>query len=91
VLLLFLLFPNGRLASPRWRPALLLPPLVAIGFFGRALVAGPLPFLGIINPLGMAWVPRWVDDGSTGGVPLIIGGVVAAAQLAVRYRLAGPA
>ncbi len=86
VLLAFLLFPSGRLASRRWRPALLLPPLVALGFMARGFVPGPLAFLGIPNPVGIEWLPRSIDDGATGGIPLIAGSVVAAAQLVVRFR-----
>lgn len=89
-LLAFLLFPTGRLASPRWRPALALPVLVALGFTARALVPGPLGFLGVQNPLGVAWLPRLVDDGLPGGIPLLIGSVTAVAEIRERFREAGP-
>jgi len=85
----FLLFPTGRLASPRWRAALLLPPAVAIGFAARAFVPGPLAFLGVPNPVGIAWVPRSILEGITGGVPFIVGAIVASAQLVRQYRAAG--
>jgi hypothetical protein len=90
VLLAFLLFPTGRLASPRWRPALVLPPLVALGFAARAFVPGPMDFLpALSNPLGLEWVPRSVDDGGLGGLPLLVGSVVALAELVTRFRAAG--
>jgi hypothetical protein len=89
VLLAFLLFPTGRLASPRWRPALVLPPLVALGFAARAFVPGPMDSLPLSNPLGLEWVPRSVDDGGLGGLPLLIGSVVALAELVTRFRAAG--
>ena len=88
-LLAFLLFPTGALASRRWRPALILPPLVAIGFFSRAFVPGPMRVLGVENPVGLSWVPQSIDDGGLGGVPLIIGSVVALASLRARYVHAG--
>jgi len=91
VLLAFLLFPTGRLASRRWRFALVLPPLVALGFAGRALVPGQMDFLGVPNPLGLDWVPADLNDGRTGGPELAVGTLVAFVQLATRYRRAGPA
>ena len=87
-LLAFLLFPTGRLASPRWRPALALPPLMAFGMAARAFVLGPMDFLGLPNPAGVAWVPQSVDNGFLGGVPAIVGAIVAYAQLSTRYRAA---
>ena len=91
VLLAFMLFPTGRIASPRWRPALALPPLMALGMAARAFVPGPMDFLGVANPLGLAWVPRSVNNGFAGGVPAMVGAVVAYAQLSTRYRAAGGA
>jgi hypothetical protein len=91
ILLAFLLFPTGRLASPRWRPALVLPPLMALGMAARAFVPGPMDFLGVVNPVGIAWVPLSVNNGFVGGVPAIVGAVVAYAQLSTRYRAAGGA
>ena len=89
VLLAFLLFPTGRLTSARWRAALLIPPIAAIGFTARAFVPGPLGFLGVPNPVGIDWVPRSVDEGSLGGLPLAAGSVIAFAQLARRFRRSG--
>jgi hypothetical protein len=90
MLLAFLLFPTGRLISARWRPALFLPVLVGAGFALRAFVPGPMKFLGVINPAGLDWVPRSVDDGGLGGLPLLAGSLVACASLILRYRRAGP-
>lgn len=89
MLALFLLFPTGRLVSPRWRPALLLPPIVALGFATRAFVPGPMDLLGVPNPVGLAWVPLDVDEGNLGGLPLLAGSILAFAALVVRYRAAG--
>ena len=89
-LLAFLLFPTGRLLSPRWRAALAFPALVAVGFALRGLVPGPLGFLGIDNPVGAAWLPAVVNDGLVGGIPLMLGSVIAAAEIRARYRAAGP-
>ena len=89
-LLAFLLFPTGRLASPRWRPVLVMPLLVALGFAARAFVPGPLGFLGAPNPVGVDGVPSLVGDGVLGGVPLGIGSILAAAEIRARYRVAGP-
>ena len=89
MLLAFFLFPDGRLLSPRWRAALILPPVVAIGFAARAFVPGPMDFLGLENPAGVAWVPRDVDDGSLGGVPLLLGTVLAIVSVGLRFRRAG--
>jgi hypothetical protein len=86
MLLAFLLFPSGRLASHRWRPALVVPPLVALGFAARAFAPGPMDFLGAPNPVGLGWVPESVGNGWTGGMPLIAGTFVAFAQLIRRFR-----
>ena len=91
VLLAFLLFPTGRLASPRWRPTLALPFLMALGMAARALVPGPMNFLDDPNPLGVAWMPVSVNNGFVGGVPAIAGAIAAYVQLSTRYRSAGGA
>src|SRR5436309_4902726 len=88
-LLAFLLFPTGRLVSRRWRPALVLPVLVTVGFALRAFVPGPMNFLGVVNPVGVSWIPRSVDDGGLGGIWLLPGSIVAFASLTLRYRRAG--
>ncbi len=88
VLLAFLLFPTGRLASPRWWPALGVPPLVVVGFAARAIAPGPMDWLGVPNPVGLEWVPQSVANGWTGGIPLIVGTFVALAELRMRFRAA---
>jgi hypothetical protein len=88
VLLAFLLFPTGRLASPRWWPALAVPPLVVLGFAARAFAPGPMDFLGVPNPVGLEWIPQSVANGWTGGIPLIAGTFVALAELRGRFRAA---
>jgi hypothetical protein len=88
VLLAFLLFPTGRLASPRWRLALAVPPLTALGFAARAFTPGPMDFLGVPNPAGLEWVPQSVAVGWTGGIPASVGTFVALAELRIRFRAA---
>jgi hypothetical protein len=59
-----LLFPDGRLPSRRWRPALWLA-LAGIGLIvvGYALRPGPLddPFAGVSNPFGIAGTFELMD------------------------------
>jgi len=40
-----------------------LPVLVALGFSARALVPGPMEFLGVENPAGIDWFPTRLGDG----------------------------
>ena len=89
MLLAFFLFPTGRLASPRWRFALVFPPLMALGMAMRAFVPAPMDFLGLPDPAALAWVPQIVSNGILGGVPAIAGAGFAFAQLLTRFRRAG--
>jgi hypothetical protein len=50
-----------------------------------------MDLLGLPDPLGLAWVPVDVDQGNLGGLPLIVGTIVAFAELVRRYRTAGGA
>jgi hypothetical protein len=88
--LLLLLFPDGRLLSPRWRPVAWGVALgTAGGVAGYALKAGPLvDFPQVANPFGV--------DSSLVGVVGVAGSVVAAGSmvasavsLIVRLRRAG--
>ncbi len=87
---LLLLFPDGRLPSPRWRPVAWCAALGVIGFVaGYALKAGPLEeFPRITNPYGV--------DSPVLEAVAIVGTILAAASmvasavsLIVRMRRAG--
>jgi signal transduction histidine kinase len=90
-----LLFPDGRVPSPRWRPFLWL----CVAFVGLATVVfaldpGPVGprGSGAVNPLGVdavAPVARFVDG--PGYFVLLALGVISVASLIVRFRRAGGA
>jgi hypothetical protein len=89
---LLLLFPNGRLPSPRWRPVAWCAALGLIGFVaGTALQPGPLgDFPQIMNPYGVDSLI--LDAIALTGVILALASMVASAvSLIVRMRRAGRA
>jgi hypothetical protein len=85
-----LLFPDGRLPSRRWRPALWLA-LAGIGLIvvGYALRPGPLddPFAGVSNPFGIAGTFELMDAFSGFGW-MFMGASVGLAAAATPIRLA---
>jgi hypothetical protein len=87
---LLLLFPDGRLPSPRWRPVAWLAALGIIGLVaGLALEAGPLgDFPQIANPYG---VDSPVVEVATLAANIVVGVcmVAAAISVIVRARRAG--
>src|SRR5829696_987598 len=68
----FLLFPNGRLPSRRWRPlAWLSGMVIASGSLGLMLSPGPLDMpRGIRNPFGLEAAP-WVAVAAYATLPLL--------------------
>jgi hypothetical protein len=90
VIVLPLVFPDGRLVSPRWRPVLWLGFAdLVLGAASAALIPGPLELQStsstIENPLGVAGgVPRAVSDFDIflGGVAVVLAG----ASVVVRFR-----
>jgi hypothetical protein len=87
---LLLLFPDGRLPSPRWRPVAWCAGVGIVGFvLGVGLEPGPLEdFPQIVNPYGVDSPMLWVV-GLVGAV--VAGGsmVASAVSLLVRMRRAG--
>ncbi len=87
---LLLLFPDGRLPSPRWRPVAWCAGLGITGsIVGYALAAGPLEdFPQIANPYGVDSPVVGVVSSAAGFV--VLGSIVASAvSLIVRLRRAG--
>jgi hypothetical protein len=90
--LVFLLFPDGRLPSRRWRPVVVLTIVSIVGLcVGVATIAGPLVvFTDIQNPFGV--------DGplpvALAGVSFLIGAgcaIASVVSLFIRYRSASGA
>src|SRR5215212_2325556 len=87
---LLLLFPDGRLPSPRWRPVAWCAVLGLIGFVaGTALQAGPLgDFPQIMNPYGVE-SPILGAVAIAGAILASASMVASAVSLIVRMRRAG--
>src|SRR5215204_3461741 len=84
----FLLFPDGRLPSRRWRPlAWLSGVVIASGSVGVMLSPGPLDMpRGIRNPFGLEAAP-WVGVAAYAILPLLPLCMLASAlSLVMRYR-----
>ncbi len=91
VILALLLFPNGRLRSPRWRPILWLLAFGAVfASIGLALAPGPLEnFRPVINPLGIDGTRGIMFVFVAAGMAAYMLGIVGAAvALAFRFRSA---
>jgi MFS family permease len=88
--LLLLLFPNGRLTSPRWRPVAWCAVLGIVGSIaGVALEPGPLgDFPQIVNPYGVD-SPVLEVVGIAGAVVVAGSMIASAVSLLVRMRRAG--
>jgi signal transduction histidine kinase len=89
ILLVLLLFPSGRLPSPRWKPfAWMVGTLIAVSTVGSALVEGPIDresLPGIENPIAVPEF-RVVNNAA-----LILTGLfflICVASLFIRYRRA---
>ena len=99
ILLIFLLFPTGRLLSPRWRWVVVVIALTfayfVIGIALQTELVDPEFNLSRANPIGLISDPA-LDSGTIPVilVPFLFGLVVSAAlsvaSLVVRYRRAGP-
>src|SRR5215207_4649458 len=87
---LLLLFPDGRLPSPRWRPVIWCAAIGLIGFVaGYALEAGPLDdFPQITNPYGVE-SPILEPVRVAGAILASASMVASAVSLIVRMRRAG--
>jgi hypothetical protein len=90
---LLLVFPDGQLLSPRWRPVALLGAVAAI-LISVSLAARPGPINNapyLDNPLGVP--PGWADlafGASVAGFGLLGAAIMlAAVSLVLRYRRAG--
>jgi hypothetical protein len=81
-----LLFPDGRLPSRRWRPALAFSFVaITLGIASSAFLPGPLAnFPGVQNPLGVRGA-EWLEAGYV-FFPLAF--LVASASVVVRFRRA---
>jgi hypothetical protein len=89
-LLMILLFPTGRLASPRWR---IIAASVVIGALmvsiGNAFTPRMVDFPGVRNPVGIDWFQgSSLESGGVGWFPLLAGAVAAALGLVPRLRRA---
>ncbi len=89
---LLLLFPDGRLPGPRWRPvAWLSGAAIVVGVLSEVLTPGLMTQAGYphtTNPYGLAAAARIVDDAklAIALVPILM--VASAAALIVRFRRA---
>ena len=85
-----LLFPEGRLLSQRWRPALWLALTgISLIVLGYALRPGPLdaPFETVTNPIGISGTHAVMDLAASLGWPFMAASLaLAASSVLVRHR-----
>lgn len=88
MMLVLLVFPDGRLLSSRWRPAVWL--AIAAGAtisVGGALSPNLVDYEGIENPIGVEWIAGSpLESGGIGWGFAMAGFVVAAVAVVLRYR-----
>jgi hypothetical protein len=84
-MLMLLVYPNGSLPSPRWRPvAWFVVAAISVATFTWATVPGPLSTFGqVTNPVGIE-MPDGIDSG-LGWMLMVLGALAAALSLIVRY------
>jgi hypothetical protein len=91
MIVFFLVFPDGRLVSPRWGAVLSL--AIIAGLLGVVLMAfmpGPLTdFRAIPNPMGFGDLSTYPPPTAAFRVGIIAAFGLATASLVVRYRRAG--
>lgn len=98
VFVLLLVFPTGRVVSPRWRWLLWLAAgmvacLTLLGVFAREMTYGDPTLWSVPNPIGFVPSEFFAERGtfqtvwSMGLVTLVVGGVTSSV---VRFRRAGP-
>jgi hypothetical protein len=85
-----LLFPDGKLPSPRWRPIGWLNGVMAVaGSFTAAFLPGPTPWIAAVdNPFGVENLSdiKNLVDGSLEALSYGVFGVAGVVSLYVRYR-----
>jgi signal transduction histidine kinase len=91
IALVLLVFPDGRLASRRWRPAVWVTAAgVILVVVGRA-VSPPLHMEWVQNPTGLTVSEGHpLYDGVAGWLLLFVGLLAAVASFVVRFRRSGP-
>ena len=87
-----MLFPDGRLPSPRWRPAVLIALLGSAGeILGYAMRPGTFddPFITVTNPWGIeGWFVLFDNISSLGWPAMALGCLLAAAAMRTRLKRA---
>jgi hypothetical protein len=88
--LIFLLFPNGRLLSRRWRPVVWLDLLAIVLIFAWSFRPGPIENLGLLdvdNPFGIAGAGALLEMlGAMGLLLALLGAIAGAVSLILRLR-----
>jgi hypothetical protein len=90
--ILILVFPDGRLPSPRWRPAALVLGIGAVlGILNLALAPGAFPDFRVANPFGLDAIgPIGQPLDALVNALLVVGTVGALLSVVARFRRADP-